>query len=123
MCCITLFNWPSFRVYTSTFSDWFSQSVIDFMLGYRGTSVFIEFMQNLSSSDPRELLRLSKIREAAIDQACSIVVYSGERFLYGWTLLSPTELNSRIADKFEEKILLLVRHVGLLWYLVLIASI
>jgi hypothetical protein len=80
------------------------------MLGYRGTSVFSEFLQKLSSSDPRDVLRLSKIREAAIDHASSMVMLAEERLTAGWTLLSPMHFNIRISDKFEEKILVLVRE-------------
>lgn len=78
------------------------------MLGYRGTSVFSEFLQKLSSSDPRDVLRLSKVREAAIEHASSLAVLGEERLTAGWTLLSPMLFNIRLADKFEEKILLLV---------------
>ncbi|KAG8767727.1 hypothetical protein FRC20_005520 [Serendipita sp. 405] len=95
------------RVYTSTFSDWFSQSVIDFMLGYRGIGVFTEFLQTLSSADPGDIVRLSKVREAAIEHATSMVILADERLMVGWTLLSPENMNAKLADKFEEKILLL----------------
>jgi len=95
-------------VYTSTFSDWFSQAVIDFLLGNRGTSVFTEFLQNLSSADPRDMLRLSKVREAAIEHASAIVILGDEKPMGSWTLLSPVVFNVRIADYFEEKILILV---------------
>ncbi len=46
------------RMYSSTFSDWFAQAVIDFMLGYRTLSVFSEFLLKLQSTDPRERIRL-----------------------------------------------------------------
>lgn len=82
------------------------------MLGYRGTSVFAEFLLKLSSSDPRDVLRLSKIRAAAIESATGIVVLDGEEFKCGWTMLSPMDFNVRISDKFEEKILLVVSDKG-----------
>ncbi|KAJ6525593.1 SacI homology domain-containing protein [Mycena capillaripes] len=84
------------RMYTSTFSDWFCQAVIDFMLG------------NRTSTDPRDLIRLSKIRAEAIATSASRVLAEGERLLSGWTLFAPEELNARIGDKFEEKVLLLM---------------
>ncbi|KAF8969687.1 SacI homology domain-containing protein [Flammula alnicola] len=59
------------RMYTSTFSDWFCQAVIDFMLGNRTTSVFSEFLLKLQSTDPRDLIRLSKIRAEAIATSVS----------------------------------------------------
>lgn len=96
-------------MYASTFSDWFSQAVIDFMLGYRTLSVFSEFLLKLQSTDPRERIRLYKIRAEAIATSVSRVLSEGERLLSGWTLLSPAELNTRISESFEEKILLLVR--------------
>lgn len=95
------------RMYTSTFSDWFSQTVIDFMLGYRTLSVFSEFLLKLQSTDPRELIRLSKIRAEAIATSVSRVLQDGERLLSGWTLFAPVELNTTVGDKFEEKVLLL----------------
>ncbi|KAF7363564.1 hypothetical protein MSAN_01013000 [Mycena sanguinolenta] len=95
------------RMYTSTFSDWFCQAVIDFMLGNRTLSVFSEFLLKLQSTDPRDLIRLSKIRAEAIATSVSRVLSEGERLLSGWTLFAPEELNARVGDKWEEKVLLL----------------
>ncbi|KAG6832044.1 hypothetical protein H0H92_005466 [Tricholoma furcatifolium] len=95
------------RMYTATFSDWFSQAVIDFILGYRTISVFSEFLVKLQSTDPRDLVRLSKIRAEAIATSVSRVLPEGERLLSGWTLFAPAALNTKFGDKFEEKILLL----------------
>jgi hypothetical protein len=96
------------RMYTSTFSDWFCQAVIDFMLGNRTLSVFAEFLLKLQSTDPRDLIRLSKIRAEAIATSVSRVLAEAERLLSGWTLFAPEELNVRVGDKWEEKVLLLV---------------
>ncbi|KAH9945870.1 SacI homology domain-containing protein [Epithele typhae] len=95
------------RMYTSTFADWFSQAVIDFMLGTRTTSVFSEFLNKLQSTDPRDLIRISKIRADAIATCVSRVLSEGERLLSGWTLFAPEQLNAKVGDKFEEKVLLL----------------
>ncbi|KAG8217577.1 putative phosphatidylinositide phosphatase [Butyriboletus roseoflavus] len=95
------------RMYSATFSDWFCQAVIDFMLGYRTTSVFSEFLLKLQSTDPRELIRLSKVRAEAIATSVSRVLEEGEPVLAGWTLVAPEQLNVKVSDKFEEKILLL----------------
>ena len=54
-------------MYTSTFSDWFCQAVIDFMLGNRTITVFSEFLLKLKSTDPRDLIRLSLGIEDAAD--------------------------------------------------------
>ena len=95
-------------MYTSTFSDWFSQAVIDYILGDRTLSVFSEFLLKLQSSDPRDLIRLSRIRAEAIATSVARVLTEGERLLSGWTVFSPSELNIKFCDKFEEKVLLLV---------------
>ena len=95
-------------MYTSTFSDWFCQAVIDFMLGNRTITVFSEFLLKLKSTDPRDLIRLSKIRAEAIATSVSRVLPEGERLLSGWTMFAPEELNVKIGIKFEEKVLLLV---------------
>ncbi|KAF9819771.1 hypothetical protein IEO21_01862 [Rhodonia placenta] len=97
------------RMYSSTFADWFSQAVIDYILGNRTLSVFSEFLNKLQSTDPRDLIRISKIRADAIATCVSRVLPEGERLLSGWTLFSPAELNAKVGDKFEEKVLLLVR--------------
>lgn len=99
-----------FRVYTSTFTDWFGQATIDYILGHRTIAVFAEFLSKLSSTDPGELLRISKIRAAAIETCSSRVVSDGERQLGAWTLLSPLEMNVRLSNKFEEKVMLLVNN-------------
>ncbi|KAF8275070.1 SacI homology domain-containing protein [Lactarius quietus] len=95
------------RMYTSTFSDWFCQAVIDYMLGFRTLSVFSEFLLKLQSSDPRELVRLSNIRAEAVATCVSRVLEEGETLLSGWTLFTPGALNTKLGDKFEEKVLLL----------------
>lgn len=95
-------------MYTSTFGDWFSQAVIDFILGNRTLTVFSEFLLKLQSTDPSELIRVSKIRSEAIATSVARVLEDGERLLSGWTLLSPTDVNTKIGNRFEEKVLLLV---------------
>ncbi|KAI5121013.1 hypothetical protein M0805_005959 [Coniferiporia weirii] len=95
------------RMYSSTFSDWFLQAVIDFMLGYRTFSVFFEFLLKLRSTDPRDRMRIDNIRAEAIATSVSRVLSEGERLLSGWTLLSPAEMNMRVSCDLEEKIVLL----------------
>ncbi|KAG1770369.1 SacI homology domain-containing protein [Suillus placidus] len=95
------------RMYSATFSDWFCQAVIDFMLGYRTLSVFEEFLIKLQSTDPRELIRLSRIRAEAIATCVARVLSEGETLMSGWTIFSPEQLNVTFDDRFEEKVLLL----------------
>ena len=103
-------------MYTSTFTDWFCQAAIDYMLGFRTLSVFSEFLLKLQSSDPRELVRLSNIRAEAVATCVSRVLEEGEKLLSGWTLFSPGALSTKLGDKFEEKVLLLVRKCPLVFF-------
>ncbi|KAH7908877.1 SacI homology domain-containing protein [Hygrophoropsis aurantiaca] len=95
------------RMYSATFSDWFTQAVIDYTLGYRTRSVFSEFLLKLQSTDPRELIRLSKVRAEAVATAVARVLDEGEPVVAGWTVLAPERLGVKAGDKFEEKVLLL----------------
>ena len=70
--------------------------------------MFSEFLLRLQSTDPRDLIRLSRIRAEAIATSVARVLTERERLLCGWTLFSPSELNLKFSDKFEEKVLLLV---------------
>ena len=97
------------RMYSATFTDYFSQAVIDFTLGHRTLSVFSEFMSNMTSTDPRELFRLSKVRAIAIETCAALVVPEGEGEIKGgWTVFSPVRLGVRVSAVFEEKVLLVV---------------
>lgn len=107
----------SLSMYSSTFSDWFAQAVLDFMLGYRTLSVFTEFLLKMESTDPSERIRLYRIRTEAIATSVSRVLADGERLLSGWTLLSPAELNTRITGGFDEKVVILVR---VFWSIILV---
>ncbi|KAI6109734.1 SacI homology domain-containing protein [Pisolithus sp. B1] len=95
------------RLYSATFSDWFCQAVIDFMLGHRTLSVFTEFLLKLRSTDPGELMRLSRIRAEAIATSVSLLLEEGETLFSGWTVFSPEALNVKLSERFEEKVLLL----------------
>ncbi|CAE6471791.1 unnamed protein product [Rhizoctonia solani] len=97
------------RMVTSNFGDYFAQATIDFMLGHRTASVFSEFLLQLSSTDPREILKVSKIRASAIETTVSRVLPEDEHSVNAWTLLSPVEVGVTVSDKFVEKILVLSR--------------
>lgn len=67
----------------------------------------------MQSTDPGELIRLSKIRAEAIATCSSRVLPEEERMQCGWTLFAPEGLGTKIANNFEEKVLLLVRTISL----------
>ena len=102
-------------MYSATFTDYFSQAVIDFTLGHRTLSVFSEFMSNMTSTDPRELFRLSKVRAIAIEMCAALVVPEGEgEVKAGWTVFSPVRLGVKVSAMFEEKVLLVVSFLFLI---------
>ena len=68
-------------------------------------SVFSEFLLKLSSTNPCELIWIIKIWADAIE-TCSLQVLSeGQKQIRGWTLFPLVDLNTRLNDKFEEKVL------------------
>ncbi|KAJ9103285.1 hypothetical protein QFC21_002708 [Naganishia friedmannii] len=95
------------RMGRGAIGDFFSQAVISFMVGERNLTVFSEVLANLGSVDRTSLLRLSRIRAAAIETCSARVLEEGERRIYGWTLFSPDEPNVRYTQKLDEKILLI----------------
>ncbi|KAJ9101480.1 hypothetical protein QFC19_005131 [Naganishia cerealis] len=95
------------RMGRGAIGDFFSQAVISFMVGERNLTVFSEVLANLGSVDRASLVRLSRIRAAAIETCSARVLEEGERRVYGWTLFSPEEPNVRYTQKLEEKILLI----------------
>lgn len=76
------------------------------MLG-RNLNAFVEFQQNLISSDPGTLIQLAKIRAEAIETASLMLLQEGEELIGGWTLLSPQEPDLVRSTKFIERVLLL----------------
>ncbi|KAI5451680.1 hypothetical protein NCC49_001661 [Naganishia albida] len=94
------------RMGRGAIGDFFSQAVISFMIGERNLTVFSEVLANLGSVDKTSLVRLSRIRAAAVETCSARVLEEGERRIYGWTVFSPEEPNMRFTQKLEEKILL-----------------
>lgn len=94
------------RILQSTVSDFFKQAVIDYILGIN-PGAFVEFQNRIDLSDPVELLRLSNIREEAIETCSRLVLLDGEVKVAGWTLLSPQEQDVIRSTNFLEKVLLI----------------
>ncbi|CZT08868.1 hypothetical protein WAI453_006048 [Rhynchosporium graminicola] len=94
------------RFYSGIVNDYFSQAVIDFLLGNLTSIVFEDFEANLMSSDPG--VSMEKMRQHAIENSRSLVVADEhEEFIGGWTLLTPHLPNTIKSLPFEESILLL----------------
>ena len=94
------------RYFNNIVNDYFSQAVIDFLLGNVTDQVFEEFEADMMSGDPAMSMR--KVRQSAIDTSSKIVIADqSEDFLGGWTLLCPKDLNTLRTFPFEEIVLLL----------------
>ncbi|ORY31290.1 SacI homology domain-domain-containing protein [Naematelia encephala] len=97
------------RMFYGAVSDFFAQAVISFFLGHRNLGVFSEFLENLQSSEESNLIKLSRVRAAAIETSSARVLSEGEQRVAGWTLLSPEDRNVKLSPKLEEKVLILTR--------------
>lgn len=88
-------------------NDHFSQAAIDFFLGNMTSLVFDEFEATMMTKDPAVSMR--RMRQQAIETSQKIAIEdpSRERFIGGWTLLSPRAPNTVKTGSFEEVVLLL----------------
>lgn len=94
------------RYYNNMFNDYFSQAVIDVLLGNLSAKVFEDFETNMMSADPG--ISIEKIREHAIETCRNIVVQAPEEDLvHAWSMLSPAQPNTLRTLPFEESVLLL----------------
>lgn len=94
------------RYYNNMFNDYFSQAVIDFLLGNVSAKVFADFETNMMSADPG--ISVEKIREHAIETCRKIVIQApDEDLIHAWPMLTPAQPNTLRTLPFEESVLLL----------------
>ncbi|KAJ2876636.1 hypothetical protein GGH93_000632 [Coemansia aciculifera] len=82
------------RLWISTFRDYFSQSVLDFILGNQKASDVFRTIIDLRSREPDYALQLSRAREAAVEASTAIVVHDGECVLLACIVHTPMALNT-----------------------------
>jgi hypothetical protein len=88
------------------FNDYFSQAVIDVLLGNVSAKVFEDFETNMMSADPG--ISIEKIREQAIETCRKIVIQApDEDLISAWPVLTPAQPNTLRTLPFEESVLLL----------------
>jgi hypothetical protein len=88
------------------FNDYFSQAVIDVLLGNVSAQVFEDFETNMMSTDPG--ISIEKIREHAIETCRKIVIQApDEDLIHAWPVLTPAQPNTLRTLPFEESVLLL----------------
>ncbi|KAJ1725617.1 hypothetical protein LPJ53_000287 [Coemansia erecta] len=66
------------RLWISTFRDYFSQAVLDYVMGYQSADDVFRTLVDLRSREPDHTLQLTRTREAAIEASIAIVVHDGE---------------------------------------------
>lgn len=94
------------RYYNNIVNDYFSQTVIDVLLGNVTSRIFEDFEATMKSADPG--ISIDKIRQNAIDTCSKIVIqHPEEDLVHGWAMLTPAQTNTLRTLPFEEVILLL----------------
>jgi hypothetical protein len=94
------------RYYNNMVNDYFSQAVIDVLLGNVSWKVFEDFENNMMSADPG--INIGQIREAAIENCRKQVIQNAdEDLIHGWTMLTPAHENTLRTIPFEEAVVLL----------------
>jgi hypothetical protein len=103
---LTDFGLTLTRYYNNIVNDYFTQALIDYLLGRATDTIFAEFEADMKSSD--YFIDMRKVRQQAISRCASIVIEDAdEDLLHGWTLSVPTAANQVKTATFEEAVLLL----------------
>ncbi|KDN52684.1 hypothetical protein K437DRAFT_253878 [Tilletiaria anomala UBC 951] len=96
-----------YRMVQGAVTDFFRQTVIDFVHGGLSLNGLERYNDQLAAQDPAESFRLARVRASAIETCASMVLGEDETHLGGWTLFSPVESSQIHGSKFEEKVVLL----------------
>ncbi|EPQ29644.1 uncharacterized protein PFL1_02864 [Pseudozyma flocculosa PF-1] len=98
-----------YRMVQGAVTDFFRQTVLDFVYGSIGIAGLERYYDDLDSRDPSEAVRLVRVRASAIESCKAEVIPNDETLVGGWTLCSPVEPNQIQSAKLEEKVVLLTR--------------
>jgi hypothetical protein len=94
------------RYYNNMVNDYFSQAVIDVLLGNMSWKIFDDFESTMMSADPG--ISIDQIRQAAIENCAKQVIQGpDEDLIHGWTMLTPAHENTLRTIPFEEAVILL----------------
>lgn len=95
------------RYYGNMVNDYFSQAVIDMLLGNVSWRVFEDFESSMMSADPG--VSVSSARQSAIENASKVVIVDPEHedLLHAWTVLVPAVENTLRTLPMEEAVVLL----------------
>lgn len=94
------------RYYNNMVNDYFSQAVIDVLLGNLSWTIFEDFESTMMSADPG--ISIDQIRETAIENCTKQVIQDdNEDLIHGWTMSTPAHENTLRTTPFEEAVVLL----------------
>jgi hypothetical protein len=94
------------RYYNNMVNDYFSQAVIDVLLGNLSWQAFEDFEATLKSQDPG--ISIHRVRENAIETCRKLVIQDeSEDLIHGWTMLAPALENTLRTLPFTEAVVLL----------------
>ncbi|KAK8177840.1 SacI homology domain-containing protein [Phyllosticta citrichinensis] len=106
---LTDFGLTLSRYYNNIVNDFFTQAVIDYLLGRATENIFIEFEDDMKAQD--YAIDLRKVRQVAISRCSELVIEDAqEDLVHGWTLSCPARSNTLRALPFEECVLLLTER-------------
>jgi hypothetical protein len=97
------------RYYNNIVNDYFTQALIDFVLGSADESIFIDFEADMKAHDYAVDLR--KVRQNAIETCATICIENtNEHLIAGWALQTPRIAGTLRSTPLEECILLLTEE-------------
>lgn len=97
------------RYYNNIVNDYFTQALIDFVLGRADETIFADFEADMKSQD--YAIDLRKVRQNAIETCSTICIEeSSEHLVSGWVLKTPRVSGTLKSMPFEECVLLLTEE-------------
>jgi hypothetical protein len=103
---LTDFGLTLSRYYNNIVNDYFTQALIDFVLGKADETIFIDFEADMKSQD--YAIDLRKVRQTAIETCSTICIEDpNESLIAGWVLGTPRLSGTLKSIPLEECVLLL----------------
>ncbi|KAJ1853166.1 hypothetical protein LPJ76_004941 [Coemansia sp. RSA 638] len=95
------------RLWINTFRDYFSQAVLDFLVGNHTASAVFRTLIDLRSREPDQVRQMASARETAVRTSVAIVVRDGERVQLACVVQSPMALDSLKIAAAADSVLIL----------------
>ncbi|KAJ1963988.1 hypothetical protein GGI12_001708 [Dipsacomyces acuminosporus] len=95
------------RLWINTFRDYFSQSVLDYIMGSHKAVDVYRTLVDLKSQDPDRAAEVSRMRESAIESSIAIVVHDGECVQIALIVHSPMAHSTRKIRKAKDAVMVL----------------